>query len=453
MVESTRQSVLFARGQFSKPTTVVFDAENQSSDAGLLLLAAVDKRFGLTERLAGCLVDRRDRRKVDHSFLEMIQQRVFGIAAGYADCNDAARTANDPILKEASGRRALADGALASQPTLSRFENAVGRREVLAALRALEETVIERHARRRSRRTKLITLDFDSTEDPTYGQQRFTFFNGYYDSWCYLPLLGFVSFDDEPDQYLFHARLRPGNARDYRTLYPTLRRTVAKLREEFPRARIRVRLDAGFARPETFELLEELKVEYVVAMPGNKRINELAEPLLAEARLQFEKLQETVQIFGAVEYAADSWNKPRRVVVKAEILEGVDEPKENPRFVVTNIRGNAKRLYTEVYCSRGNGENRIKELKQLDVDRTSCNRFVPNQLRVLFSAVAFVLFQELRLRARGTALERAQVPTLRERLVKVAARVVESVRRLVVHLPASYPWARLWARLAGSVAR
>jgi hypothetical protein len=449
MVESTRQSVLFGNA-LTKPAVARFDGEAQSSDGGLVLLGAVDRALGLTERLAATLVDDRQRAKVVHTYREMFRERVFAIAAGYPDTNDAKRLAADPLLKEVCGRHALSGEDLASQPTLSRFENAVTGRELVALTRELEDLVVARHRKRKGKKARLITIDLDSTDDPTHGQQAFSFFSGFYDTWCFLPLLGFLSFDDEPEQFLFHARLRPGNSRNWRTMYPLLRRVVPKLREAFPRARVRVRLDAGFARAETFELLEQLGLEYVVAVQGNKRLLEQAEPLLASARKAVAKTGQTAQVFGEVTYKSDTWDRERRVVVKAEVLEG-DAPKDNPRFVVTNIRHGPERLYKKTYCARGESENRIKELHALELGRTSCSRFLPNALRVLCVAAAYVLYQELRLRSARTELARAQVPTIRERLVKIGARVVESVRRLVLHFPAAYPWQPLWRATALAV--
>jgi hypothetical protein len=442
----SRQSVMF-EGALTKPTVVRFDGEAQSSDGGLVLLRAADERLGLTERLAASLVDERQAKKVLHSFREMFQQRVFAIAAGYADCNDAGRVGRDPLLKEACGRRALSGEDLASQPTLSRFENSVTGRELVAMSRDLENLVIARHRKRRGQKARLITIDLDPTEDPTHGQQTFSFFHGHYDSWCFLPLLGFLTFDDEEEQFLFHARLRPGNARDWRTAYPLLRRVVPKLREAFPRARIRVRLDAGFARTETLELLDELGVEFAVSVPGYKALLHKAESLLGRARKAAEKTGETAQVYGEVRYRARKWSRSHRVVVKAEVLVG-KEAKDNPRFVVTNMSGDPEDLYKKIYCKRGETENRIKELHALELGRTSCPRFLANALRVLCVATAYVLYQELRLAARGTELARAQVPTLRERLVKIGARVVQSVRRLVLHFPAAYPWQPPWRAIA-----
>jgi len=456
MRQEARQSVRIEKG-FVKPVTVVFDGDAQSSDGGLVLLRAVDDRLGLTAALVSCLSDRRDAAKIAHEYVEIFRQRVFGIGAGYPDGNDAARLASDPIFKEVCGKRGLSGDALASQATLSRFENAVSAREMVQMGRAFERFVVEQHRKRLRGRAKRITIDLDPTEDKTHGQQHFSFFNGYYDSWCLLPQLGFLSFDDEDEQYLFHARLRPGNATGSRGAFGLLRRIVSQLRGAFPGAEIRVRLDAGFNCPRTFAVLEELEVEYVVAMASNKRLDNLAEPLLARARSLAAETGQSAQVFGDCQYEPlkNAWPHERRVVIKAEVvMHPGREPKDNPRFVVTNLGSPAKPTYEDVYCQRAHVENRIKELNLgLCLGRTSCTSFVANQLRVLMTAAAYVLFQALRFKARGTSLARAQVLTRRERLIKIVARVVQSLRRLVLHLPAACPWRGAWidvARLLGA---
>jgi hypothetical protein len=448
MAHPTQQSVLYPE-PFSKPVVAQFDMPSASSDGGGVLLGALDRRLGLTEQLASDLHDNRDPSKVDHTYAELFRQRVFSIALGYPDCNDAARLATDPVLKELSGRSAVQGDPLASQPTLSRFENAPRGRELVSMGRSLEFSVIARHKRRRGRKVRKITIDLDVTDDPTHGQQQFTFFHGHYDTWCYLPLLGFLTFDDEPDQYLFSARLRPGNVHASRGAIPILRRTVAALRQAFPNAEIRVRLDGGFATPAIFDCLEELEVEFVVGMPKNDRLLKLATPWRLWAEFLSKTYDRPVQFFGNFSYQARTWPKSRRVVVKAEVthIEG-REPRENPRFVVTNSPRPSEKVY-DFYRGRGEIENRIKELLHgLEIDRTSCSRFLANQFRVLQAATAYVLFQELRLRARRTELGRAQVRTLRERLLKIGAWVEESVRRILLHFPSGYPWQELWCRIA-----
>ncbi len=469
MAESTRQSVLFAEA-FSKPLTTQFDAEDQSSDGGLVLLGALDGGIGLTSRLSKCLFDPREPLKVQHRIPELFRQRVFGIAAGYADGNDAALVGDDPVMKEVCGRSA--DGeALASQPTLSRFENAWVKgknasrfrraRELVRMGRELEDFVIERHRKRLGRRAKLVTIDLDPTDDPTHGQQAFTFFNGHYGSWCYLPLLGFLTFNNEAEQYLCASRLRPGNATATRNAFPILKRLVAKLRRAFPGTTIRVRLDGGFACPRTFALLDELGVEYVAGLPSNKRLDTIAGPFRGKARELHKQSGEAAVVFGEFLYRPKkkskkrpwaSWPRRRRIVVKAQVVTLFgSEPRDNPRYVVTNMKLPPELVY-EVYRGRGDSENRIKELHHgLELDRTSCSSFLGNQLRVLATAAAYVLFQELRFRLKRTELARAQVSTLRDRLLKIGARFVVSVRRRVLHFPAAYPWKELWRTVACAV--
>lgn len=451
MRERTRQSVRI-QDAFVRPVDVVFDGETLTSDAGLILLRALDERLGLTRRLASCLVDRRDRRKVTHRVDELFRQRVYAIAGGYPDGNDAAVLGDDPVLKEVCGRRGMTGARLASQPTASRFENAVTGRELARMGRELECFVIERHRRRLRGRARVVTIDLDPTPDRTYGQQTFAFFSGCYESWCFQPQLGFLTFDDESDQHLFHARLRPGNARCWRGAFHLLRRTVAHVRKAFPGATIRVRLDAGFSNPRTFEVLEELEVEYVVATNGNPRLDRLAEQYLVRARRHVARSGVSERVFGEFKYAPlkGAWPHERRVVVKAEVVAFPGrEPRDNQRYVVTNTTWSAASTYAVFYCGRGDVENRTKELNLgLALGRTSCTRFLANQLRVLMTAGAYVLFQALRHAARGTSLASAQVPTLRERLLKIGARVVQSVRRLVVHMPSACPSREVWLAVA-----
>lgn len=447
MTQGTPHRALF-EGVFAKPVVVRFDGEQSSSDGGSLLLGAVDRRIHLTKTLSDELVDARRAWRVEHGKLELFRQRVFSIALGYADQNDSSRIAADPLLKLVCGRLPGLPGQLASQPTLSRFETTRSGRELVALGRVMERFVIgrlktsHRHARR-------ITIDLDSTEDPTHGQQPFAFFNGYYDSWCYLPMLGFLSLDDEPTQHLFHARLRPGTARDARGTPALLRRTVKSLRKAFRKARILVRLDAGFAVPAVFEMLDELRVEYVVAMQGNPVLQrDAAEPMRIVRELA-EHFDGTLAICRETRYRSSGWRRERRVIFKAEALVYPGRAlKENLRFVVTNLRLAPSKVW-ELYCQRGDVENRIKELHEgLEIDRTSCSSFLANHFRVLETAAAYILFQELRERLPKTDLARAQVGTLREKLMKIGAVVRESVRRIVLSFPASYPWKKLWHEAA-----
>ena len=402
--------------------------------------------------MAACLNDGRQPGKVQHQTLELLRQRVVGLACGYADCNDAARLADDALHKLLLERDPLAGPALASQPTLSRFENTVGRRELIAMGHVLADTVIEHHRRRLKGRATRITIDFDPTDDPTHGQQELTFFNGHYDTWCYLPLVATVTFNDEPVQFAVAAVLRPGTAPAGLGARGILRSLLRKLRVAFPAATFRVRLDGGFASTKLFTFLEREQIEYVVAMASNRRLEKRARRLMGRARVLSGQTGETAHLYGETRYAAKKWTRKRRVIIKAEVVRHPGRtPKNNPRFVVTNLTTRPQAVY-EFYCQRGDVENRLKELHHgLEMDRTSCSKFRANQFRVLLALAAYLLFQELRRRAATTTCADAQVTTLRERLVKLAVWVERSARRIVLHLPLAFPWLSTWRQLARAV--
>jgi hypothetical protein len=449
----TRQSVLFSN-LFRRPVVAKFDQRHGSSDGGAILLKACDERLGLTERLSNCIADARQAGKVEHSIRDLVRQRLYGIACGYPDGNDAARLGEDPIQKLLVGRDPLSGPTLASQPTLSRFENAPRRADLYRMGEALAECVIERHRKRLGRRVKRITVDLDPTDDPTHGAQQLTFFNGHYNTWCYLPVAGFVTFNNEPEQYLFCYVLRPGNAPAKQGAIGILDRMIERLRSAFPKVRILVRLDGGFGGPELLNFLEESKVDYLIGMAENKVLKRRARRRMGRARRLSKRRGKTANVFGETLYAARSWKgRKRRVLIKAEVVrqEG-RKPKDNARYVVTNLKGSPRHLYKRVYCMRAEIENRLKELHHgLEIDRTSCTNFLANQLRVLLTAAAYVLMQELRLSARGGECARAQVSTLRERLLKLGVWVERSVRRIVLHLPVSFAYRRDWLRIARSV--
>ena len=452
-VDDTTQCWLF--GDLSqRPLTVRFDEERGSSDGGAVLLAAADRRLGLSAALAGGIRDGRDSRRVVHEISELIRQRVYAIACGYPDGNDAARLSSDPVHKLLVGRDPLGEEDLASQPTLSRFENSARRADLFRLGEALAERVIERHRRRRRGRARVVTIDLDQTDDPAHGQQQLALFNGYYGAWCYLPLLGFLSFDDEADQYLVAAILRPGNSPDKVGSLGVLSRLLRRLRTAFPQARFRVRLDAGFAAPEVLEFLDaEGDVDYAVAMGKNSVLLKGAGKYMAEARRLSKASDATEHVYGETLYAAKTWPRRRRIIIKAEVTRHPGrDPKDNPRFVVTNMTQTPRWVYEDFYCRRGEIENRIKELHHgLEIDRTSCSRFLANQLRILLTAASYVLMQDLRLRAACTKLARAQVSTLRDAVLKIGARVKTSVRRIVLHLPETFPYAYAWGLIARSL--
>jgi hypothetical protein len=444
--------VTFQGDGFAKPVVARFDLPDASTDGGLMLLKALDSQLGLTERLAACLDDAREPGKVLHETIELLQQRIFGLCAGYADCNDAAQLVHDPIHKLMIGRDPLTGLGLASQPTLSRFENAVSAHELHAMTHVLADTVIAQQRRRLHGRAARITIDLDPTDDPTHGQQEFAFFNGHYDTWCYLPVVATVTFNDEPAQFAVAAILRPGKVPAGLGARGILRALLRKLRTAFPAATFRVRLDGGFASPKLFLFLEREQVEYVVAMASNRRLEKRAQRLMGKARVRSRQTGETAHLYGETRYAARKWSRKRRVIIKAEVVRHPGRaPKNNPRFVVTNLTMRPQVVYA-FYCARGDVENRLKELHHgLEMDRTSCSKFGANQFRVLLALAAYILFQELRRRARKTACADAQVTTLRERLVKLAVWVERSARRIVLHLPLTFPWLPTWRQLARAV--
>ena len=451
MANAGTQCVVFPEF-FDRPVQIGFDEPGTSVDGGAVLLAALDRGLGLTERLAGAFRDGRQPGKVVHGLVDLVRQRVFGLACGYADCNDASRLRDDPIQKLLLERDPLDGVGLADQSTLSRFENAAGAGDLYRMGAELMDVVIEQNRKRLpARRVKRITIDLDPTEDPTHGHQQLALFNGHYDSWCYLPLLAFVTFNEEPEQQLVAAILRSGRAAAGAGAIALLRRLLPRLRGAFPRARLRIRLDGGFACPEMLDFLEQERLEYIVAIARNSVLSRRIEPLMERVRRATEKSGETATEFGETRYAAKSWGKnQRRIVMKAEVVRLEDRsPRDNARFVVTNLRHSPVNVY-QLYRERGDSENRVKELKNdLEIDRTSCTRFLANQLRVLLTAAAFVLFQQLRLRlTRRTQQERPTVATMRLRLLKIAARVQRSARRVVLHFSASHAWATQWLLLA-----
>ena len=451
---TTTQCVLFP-GIFERPVIAQFDQSQGSSDGGAILLKAADRRLGLTETLADCLKDDRQPGKVHHELHELLTQRVMAIACGYEDCNDAAHLASDPVHKLLIGRDPVEGDALASQPTLSRFENSPDRKELFRMAEALADCVIERHRDRLHGRARRITIDLDPTDDPTHGQQEFTFFNGHYDGYCYLPVVASLTFNQEPEQYLVAVVLRPGNATAARGAVGILSRLIERLRQTFPNAILRVRLDGGFASPEVLDFLDEQPdVEYVVNMASNAVLVRRVRQAMRTARRMSRKSGETEHVYGELYYQTKkTWKHKRRVIYKAEVVRHPGRlPKDNPRFVVTNMKQGAKFLYEKVYCQRGDLENRIKELHYgMEIGRTSCTSFLANQFRVLMTAAAYVLLQELRLRLARTDCARTQVSLLRERFLKLGVRVVTSVRRIVLHLPQAFPYRDSFRHLALSL--
>ncbi|HTP28462.1 MAG TPA: IS1380 family transposase [Anaeromyxobacteraceae bacterium] len=420
--------------------TVTFDEGEVTTDAGVLLLRQLDDRLGLTATLARALRDWRNPIFVLHPFHEMVRERVFGIAQGYEDCNDTASLRDEPLFRTIC--RGQDDVALASQPTLSRFENRAAGGGLEAARHVPLAHFIERYKRRFTRPKRLV-LDIDTTDDETHGQQELAFFNGHYGSHCYRHLLIHTEEGD-----LLFAALLPGTGDVRVVALAAVREVVAELREAFPGLVLGLRADNGFACPELYDFCEDHDVEYFVNVGTYPTMVKQLESQRKRARELFKALDEKVpvQVFGEFQYQAESWRQPRRVVGKAaHTLLGPDE-----RFLVTNSIHPVGDVYA-CYAGRGQEENWIKDFKLgLKSGRLSCSSFAANELRLLLFAVAYQLLHELRRRA-SKPLRTLRLETLRLRLLRVAARVKKTARRLWVHVSESYPWRADWLRLARAV--
>jgi hypothetical protein len=411
-----------------KAVVADFDGGRLTTDSGALLLREVADRFGLFDALDAAIPDPRHPLYIVHDQKAMLAQRVVAIALGYEDLNDHQTLRADPALQLAAGKPPEPEATLASPPTICRLENRVDRKTLVRIATVLVDQFIAAHPEP----LEHLMLDFDATDDPTHGKQEGRFFHGYYDRHCFLPLYVFCG--DE----LLTAYLRPSNIGAARHARALLKLLVRALRAAWPEVRITIRADSGFCRWRLMRWCDSNGIGYVLGLARNPALQREACDEIARAERQFQATGQPQRLFGSFAYAAATWDRRRRVIIKAEHnAQGA-----NPRFIVTNEPGDPQWLYDEVYCQRGEMENRIKE-QQLDLfaDRTSCHRFLANQFRLLLSSAAYLLVQALRRTALvGTELARAQVGTIRLRLLKVAARVVVSARRVVFHLASSYPY-------------
>jgi hypothetical protein len=425
-----------------KSTRVVadFSGGEITSDGGGLLLREIDKVYRLIDTLAEGLVDRRCPSKVRHPLAELLKQRIFQIALGYEDQNDADHLKTDPLLKTLVGRHPETDPDLASQPTLSRFENGVGKK----ALKKLADQLVRLYLKTHPGPRRQIIIDVDATDDPTHGQQEFSFYHGYYDQHMFHPLLVF----DGTTGFPLAVVLRPGNKHASFGAVSILKRIVNRLRPAYPEALILIRADAGFAVPALYDYCERRGLGYVIGLITNDRLKRRCADLAAEVEADFKVSGQKQRTFTSFGYRAKSWPTPRRVVAKVERLEkGL-----NQRFVVTNLAAEARLVYDYVYVLRGEVENRIKELKGgVFADRLSCHRFGANQFRLLMHTAAYVLFWLLRRHLQGTELETAQVTTLRLKLLKIGGLVKQSTRRVWFRLAGGYPYQGLLAHVLTSL--
>jgi hypothetical protein len=427
VTECNRKPLVFSRVSRRK-VQADFAGGTPTSDGGALLLREVDRRLGLIDQLADCLTDPRDPAKIQHDQRTMPAQRIFGIALGYEDLNDHSQLRHDPLFSALAEKAPQPGAALASAPTLCRLENRIARQ----ALAKLSGVFVEQFIASFDKPPAELILDFDPTDVPLHGSQERRFFHGYYDHYRFLPLYVFCG------HQLLVAYLRPGNIDASLHARAVLRLLVNRLRAAWPHVRILLRGDSSFARGKLMHWCEKNRVDYVIGLARNEVLKSMAEPFMEAAEVEYQKTRQKVRNFHDLAYAAETWDRERRVIAKAE------HPPEgsNPRFVVTSLTDQCPHcVYDGTYVLRGDMEKRIKEQQlMLFANRASCHRFLANQFRLLLSGAAYVLVETLRRTAlAGTEPASAQVNTIRLKLFKVAARVLISVRRVVLHLSTAYP--------------
>jgi hypothetical protein len=427
-----------------KPVHVAFDGGQMTSDAGILLLAAIEQRLGIAERLANCIEDPRVPERVRHGLAEMIRYRALLIAAGYPDGNDCDALKSDPAFKMAVGRLPKSGADLCSQPTISRLENLPG----AVALKRMMAAMLEVFCDSFKEVPRRIVLDIDDTEDRVHGGQQLALFNAYYDSRCFQPIHIYETTTGKPVAII----LRPGKTPDGAEVTLVLRHVIGRIRARWPAVDIVVRGDSHYARPEAMAWCERKRIGYIFGLAGNAvllgRVSALAQDA-ALGRLDGEA--DKVRRYGEFRYAAKSWKVERRVIARVEAgPQGADS-----RFIVTNLAGLPKALYEKVYCARGQAENLIKAHKlHLVSDRTSCTKATANQFRLLIHTAAYWLMLNLRDLAPAHSFWRdAQFDTIRLCLIKVAGRVTEMVTRIKIALPTAYPYQIGFADLAGRLAK
>jgi hypothetical protein len=423
-----------------------FDAGAISSDGGVILLREVDRRIRLLDRVDQLIPDPRNPFFIEHDQRTLLAQRVLAIACGWEDLNDHALLRSDLLLQLASARKARSakpgegdvdpERPLASASTLCRLENRINRQTCVEINKLLVELFIESH---QTSPTQVI-LDFDATDDPVHGKQEGRFFHGYYDHYCFLPLYVFAG------GQLLCAYLRPSNIDGAKHAWAILALIAKRLRQAWPDVKIVFRGDSGFCRWKMLRWCDRHGVDYIVGLAKNTALTRLSATLMDSAENAFKLTGHKQRLFGEFAYAAATWDKPRRIIAR---IEHADKG-ENPRFIVTSLVGDGQQLYEQIYCARGEVENRIKEQQLgLFADRTSCHDFAANQFRLLLSSLAYVLIETLRRTClAGTELAVAQAGTIRLKLLKIGALVQRSVRRIVVHLSESFPMRQLVQSLA-----
>jgi hypothetical protein len=449
-----------------KKVEAKFDGGRITSDAGTLLLREIDRKYDILETFSRCFTDYRDTRYIDHTVEELVSQRVYAISAGYEDVNDHDRLRHDSLLAticgkedpDGNGRKLERDKgkALAGKSTLNRLET--GGEEVVSTERykkivydagAIGDFFVDVYLGITEKEPEEIILDVDATDDPVHGEQEGRFFHGYYDCYCYLPLYIFSG------DHLLCAKLRVSNIDPSEGVVEELERIIGRIREKWPEVRIIVRGDSGFCREEVMSWCEGNGVDYVFGIARNNRLSKRLEKALKKVKRKYLISKKPQRVYRNFWYRTlNSWSRKRRVVGKAEYLH----LGENPRFVVTSIwreEIESKRLYEELYCKRGDMENRIKEQQlQLFSDRTSSATMRANQLRLWFSCVAYVLLNLLREKAlKGTEFAKLQCESIRVKLLKIGAQVRVSVRRVYMSLASGYPYQDIFLKILENIKR
>jgi hypothetical protein len=444
------QSEFEFQAHFGRQVVARFDGGTITTDSGGLLLRETDRRLNLLPRLAECFLDARNPVFVEHSVEQLVSQRVYGLALGYEDLNDHEQLRQDPLMRVLAGKADVEESPLAGKSTLNRLELSDGTpsryKKITFWKSGIDELLVKVFLESHTSAPEEIVLDVDATDFPLHGQQEGRFFHGYYDCYCYLPLYIFCG------EQLLCARLRQSNSDAAAGSVAEIQRIVEQIRAAWPKVRIVLRGDSGFCRNELMSWCENQGVDFVFGMARNQRLRRMIGAQMREATEQWSQTGRQARVFAEFSYKTrkrkkGGWDRERRVVAKAEHIDG----KENPRFVVTSLRAEqwaAQALYEDFYCARGEMENRIKEQLSLFADRVSAETMRADQMRMYFSAMAYVLVCGLRrLGLKGTEMAQAQVSTIRTRLLKIGARVRVSVRRVCLSMAASYPWRSLFARV------
>jgi len=442
MTECTQSTFEFAT-HYQREVVARFDGGTMTSDGGGLLLRETDQRLNLLPRFARCFLDGRDPERVKHPLKEMVAQRVYGLALGYEDVNDHEQLRYDPLLAVLAGKREVGEESLAGKSTLNRLELGPKEknryRKISWQPEAIDELLTTIFLESYAEAPERIVLDLDATDLPLHGHQEERFFHGYYDSYCYLPLYIFSG------EHLLCARLRSASEDGAAGSVGEVGRIVKQIRTKWPGARIIVRADSGFCRDELMDWCERNQVDYVLGVARNERLEKRIDKALQKAHGRFAVTGRAARTFTEFYYRTrKSWSRRRRVVAKAEWLE----KGSNPRFVVTTLgpqEWHAQALYEQLYCERGEAENRIKEQLSLFAGRVSAESMKANQLRVYFAGIAYVLMTGLRrLGLQGTKMARAQATTIRLRLLKIGARIRITARKVWLSMASSYPWQALY---------